>query len=310
MWGISYWAVPIFSGLVWMAMLIAMLTTWSSQGSPHYPSMDPSQKIAYISDIGAQGLKPLFITMSAITVISFDLAFVFERYLRHTGKLAPNTSIWQKLYSWLSILFAIVGAAGLILLSIFDTLHHPKLHNGFLVLFIGGYIISAIFICWEYQRLGIHFRQHSILRYSFWVKLTFILLEVALAIAFGVTQRQKSYNAAAVLEWVIAFIYFIYVLSFFMDFMPAIRSKGHQSRETEMNMADQESGARYGMRGHNDANGERYYGNGATTVPLNGYNTNSSTNGNTYANGNGLEAQNGNAYVKPVGPAHLPSRNY
>lgn len=49
MWGISYWAVPIFSSLVWLAMLIAMLTTWSAQGSPHYPSMDPGQRIAYIS---------------------------------------------------------------------------------------------------------------------------------------------------------------------------------------------------------------------------------------------------------------------
>jgi hypothetical protein len=49
MWFISYWAVPIFSSLVWLAMLIAMLTTWTTQGSPHYPSMDPNQHIAYIS---------------------------------------------------------------------------------------------------------------------------------------------------------------------------------------------------------------------------------------------------------------------
>jgi hypothetical protein len=47
----------------------------------------------------------------------------------------------------------------------------------------GGYIISAIFICWEYQRLGIHYRQHRILRISFWIKLFFILFEVALAIS-------------------------------------------------------------------------------------------------------------------------------
>jgi len=254
--------------------------------------MDPNQKIAYISDIGAEGLKPLFIAMSSVTVVSFDLAFILERYLRHTGKLARNTSNWQKLYSILSIVFAIAGAAGLILLSIFDTLRHPNLHDGFLVLFIGGYIISAIFICWEYQRLGIHFREHSILRYSFWVKLAFILLEVALAIAFGVTQHKKMWNAAAVLEWVIAFIFFFYVLSFFMDFMPAVRSKNHQSHETEMNMADEESGQRHGMRGHEGPNGERYYREGE--VPLNG-----NTNGNT------------NGYAKPVGePAPLPSRNF
>ena len=45
-----------------------------------------------------------------------------------------------------------------------------------------GYLISAIFICAEFQRLGIHHRQHRVLRSSFWMKLFFILIEVALAI--------------------------------------------------------------------------------------------------------------------------------
>lgn len=45
-----------------------------------------------------------------------------------------------------------------------------------------GYIISAIFACAEYQRLGIHFRQYRVLRASFWIKLAFIFVEIALAI--------------------------------------------------------------------------------------------------------------------------------
>jgi len=307
MWGLSYWAVPLFSSLVWMSMLVAMLTTWSSQGMPRYASMDPKQHIAYISDVGAQGLKPLFIAMSTVTVVSFDAAFILERYLRHTGKLAPNTSIWQKIYSTLSIIFAIAGAAGLILLSIFDTLRHSRLHDIFLIVFMGGYILSAIFICWEYQRLGIHFRQHSILRYSFWVKLTFILVELALAIAFGVTQKKKMWNTAAVLEWVIAFIFFFYVLSFFMDFMPAVRSKNHQSHETEMNMADQEAGMTT-RRGDGAVHGERDYRGGAPTAPSNGY----ATNGNGYANFNGhiAEGSTDDMYQKPVGAPPPVSRNF
>jgi hypothetical protein len=32
---------------------------------------------------------------------------------------------------------------------------HPNLHDIFLVLFLGGYMVSAVFVCWEYQRLGI-----------------------------------------------------------------------------------------------------------------------------------------------------------
>lgn len=117
--------------------------------------MEPTQSIAYISDVGAQKLKPLFITGCVVTTIFLDLSFLSDRWLRHRGRLVPNTTIGEKVLSGLTIVFAIIGTAGLILLSIFDTLRHPRLHDIFLLLFIAGYIISAIFICAEYQRLGV-----------------------------------------------------------------------------------------------------------------------------------------------------------
>ena len=209
-------------------MLLAMLITWLVEKSPHYASMSENQRIAYISDIGAQGLKPLFITGSVITTIFLDASLLTDRYLRHTGRLAKNTSPSEKILSGLAILFAFAGTAGLILLSIFDTLRHPHLHDGFLLLFIAGYLISAIFICAEYQRLGVHFRQHRVLRLSFWFKLIFILVEIALAIVFGVcTFRGKVSgtvkNIGAVFEWVIALVFTGYVLTFLIDLAPAVR---------------------------------------------------------------------------------------
>lgn len=116
--------------------LLAMIIVWLAEGKPHYPSMEPGQHIAYISDIGAQGLKPLFIAGSAVTVVVFDLTFISERWLRHKGRLAHNTSKLQKFFSVCAILAAIVGAAGLILLSCFDTLRHPNLHDAFLAVFM------------------------------------------------------------------------------------------------------------------------------------------------------------------------------
>jgi uncharacterized membrane protein YqjE len=71
-----------------------------------------------------------------------------------------NTSITQKVLAGLSILAAIVGTVGLICLSIFDTYRHNRLHNTFLACFIIGYVVSAIFICAEYQRLGIRKSTH------------------------------------------------------------------------------------------------------------------------------------------------------
>lgn len=183
-----------------------------------------------------------------VTVVFLDLAFLAERWLRHAGQLVPNKGRFDKACAIGSIFFSIAGALGLILLSCFDTLRHPNKHDGFLAMFLAGYIISAILICAEYLRLGIFYRsQHRILFASFVMKATFIVVEIALAIAFGVTGRHKNQrNVSSVLEWgmsmssplfvysiqlltlaVIAFIFTGYVLSFVVDLLPSVRTRRH-----------------------------------------------------------------------------------
>lgn len=225
-------------------MLLALFIHWEATGHPHYPSMEPGQRIAFISDTGAYKLKPLFIAGSVVSTVFLDLAFVSERWLRHTGKLARNNHTSQKILSVCSIIAALAGTAGLILLSIFDTYNYPLRHNGFLLLFLAGYIISAIFLCAEYQRLGIHYRQHRILRISFWVKLVFIIIEVLLAIPFGVlSSKGGTYeNPAAIIEWVIALIFAFYVLSFVIDLLPSVRTKNHVPQGLKDRMREQEMG--------------------------------------------------------------------
>lgn len=224
---IAYWIFPAFSSIVWLAMLLGLLLNWTSEGSPHLPSMEAGQTIAYISDTGAYSLKPLFIAGSVVTVVCLDIGFLAERWLRHTGRLSKNTSRTQKALSLLSILFALIGAAGLILLSIQDTYHHPRVHDVGLGLFILGYIVSAIFLCAEKQRLGIHYREHRILAISFWIKLFFIFTEVILAIVFISTTSTHNRNVAAVFEWVIALIFTFYDLSFVLDLLPSVRTNKH-----------------------------------------------------------------------------------
>ena len=140
----------------------------------------------------------------------------------------------------------------------------------------GGYIVSAIFICAEYQRLGIHHREHRHLRISFWIKLAFIFVELGLAIAFGVLGDKELYNAAAGTEWTISFIYTFYVWSFAIDFIPAVIYKDgfgnkFESRETEVEMAtgmEQEARDR-GYPG-GVAQEQQAYSNG-TAINGNGY---------------------------------------
>ena len=68
-----------------------MLITYLAEGRPHYVSEDGN--IAYISDVGADILKPLFVTGCAITGFGFFLSLVIERWLRHSGRYALQLKV-------------------------------------------------------------------------------------------------------------------------------------------------------------------------------------------------------------------------
>jgi len=204
-----------------------MLVTWLVEHSPHYVSMSSDQKIAYISDVGADILKPLFIVGSCVTAVTFLLTLTAERWLRYSGRIVPNETWHQVLLSAIALLGAIAGSAGLILLSIFDTKRHPTLHDKFLALFAAGILVSAIGTVLEFWRLGMHNRGTRALRISFWMKLAFFVVELGLAIAFGVTMQSsqgKLQNVAAILEWVLAIMFTPYLISFVFDLLPATRT--------------------------------------------------------------------------------------
>lgn len=48
--------------------------------------MSPGQTIAYISDVAADVLKPLFVAGCAVTAVGFVLGLGVERWARHEGR--------------------------------------------------------------------------------------------------------------------------------------------------------------------------------------------------------------------------------
>jgi hypothetical protein len=97
--------------------------------------------------------------------------------------------------------------------------------------FSAGYVISAILVCIEYLRIGIFYRrEHRVLLVSFFIKLAFVIIELALAIGFGVcigSNQSSKQNPGAVLEWTISFVFTGYVLSFVVDLLPSVRTRNH-----------------------------------------------------------------------------------
>ncbi|RPA92185.1 hypothetical protein L873DRAFT_1710988 [Choiromyces venosus 120613-1] len=225
-----YWIMPLICAGVWFSMLWAMMITWLAQGQPIYASMNRGQNIAYISDIGANVLKPLFVTGCSITAVGFVFSLAFMRRNHALKSRLENTM------DWLALATGSLGAVSLIFLSVFDTQRHVSLHRLFLFLFMLGVVLSAIFTTVEYWRLGRTYTEHPILKKSYWIKTGIIVIEVALSVAFGTTMYKKKANVAAVLEWLVAFFFTFYVLSFFYDLRPKARTKEEIRREAKREM--------------------------------------------------------------------------
>lgn len=86
-----------------------------------------------ISDIGASGLKPLFIAICSVTALGLALSLALERWLRHAGRLLPNMRRRERVFAGLAIIGGTMGGVCLILLSVFDTARHETAHRVFLV---------------------------------------------------------------------------------------------------------------------------------------------------------------------------------
>ncbi|TRM70351.1 Frag1/DRAM/Sfk1 [Schizophyllum amplum] len=205
---------PLAAAFAWFATLWALLITWLASGRPHYVSQDGN--IAYISDVGADILKPLFIVGCCFTGIGFVLSLVAERWLRHSGRLVPNMRKREKVFSILAILGSVIGGAGLILLSIFDTKRHTTLHRLFLLIFIVGVALSAIFTIVEFRWLAKDLPYLRKIKMSYMIKSVLATVLIVLAIAFGITLYYYN-DVGAILEWTISFLYTFYLLTFFFD---------------------------------------------------------------------------------------------
>ncbi|KAJ5976986.1 hypothetical protein N7501_000328 [Penicillium viridicatum] len=218
------WVLPAIAASTWLAMLLAMLGHWTMIGEPRYGLMKPGQNIPFISDIGAQELKPLFMIGSITTVLLINLSFY---------KHVQNKSYISKLCTHGSFFFTVVGSTGLIMLSVLDNIAHHFMHDVCVTIFIVGFLLSAALMCLDYIYLGIaHALREPMLMTSFVIKSSFIVVELALIIVFRVTEHThyQHNNTAATLEWVIAFVFTGYILSLIVDLMPSAQRNLHNPK--------------------------------------------------------------------------------
>ena len=213
---------PSFSTLLTppLGTILGLLIPWLLQSRPRLASFDPDQTVAFISDLGAFQLKPLFIAGAIATSVLYVLTLLADRFLRH--RRAPRTAtIGEKLLTVLAIGGAAVGGAGLSLLSIFDDFNFKDTHDKLLVVFIGGNLISAAALVMEYMLVARHWHrtaaEERTARMSFGMKLVYFLLEIVATAAFAAERVANNINVAGVLEYVNAALFAWFIFSFVMD---------------------------------------------------------------------------------------------
>ncbi|KUL84231.1 hypothetical protein ZTR_06928 [Talaromyces verruculosus] len=183
------WAfiIPTITVASWLAMLGALLGSWFTSGQPRYISEEDTQTIAFISDIGAQHLKPVFIACTSIAMITYIISLMFYFYhmspdrmplssrsgsiiransLPSIYSVPPPSSLasryqhqHQQEKKWhqslvfqigiplLSIFFSLVGATNLVLLTIFDTARYTSAHQLLLPTSISAHILGCLILC-------------------------------------------------------------------------------------------------------------------------------------------------------------------
>ncbi|PRP84833.1 hypothetical protein PROFUN_07487 [Planoprotostelium fungivorum] len=238
------WA-PVISLLVWFATLTALLIWWLAEGHPQY--MEDEATIVFISDIGAAH-KQLFIPGCAVTATFYVLSLLAERYLRHKSRIPKGARRRERNFAIVSIVACIIAAFGLLFLSIFDAFNHSTAHWILTIVFVVGVAISALFQSLQVFCIKKGHPDRAHLRRNTIFKLVIVSVAIVLAIAFGIlyaickgdagvtdrTYCNGTTSTAAVLEWTIAYLFDIYLLTLVLDLYPSIKTSiGYGSRHPE-----------------------------------------------------------------------------
>lgn len=233
---IHYYLIPLIAVVVWWGMLIALLLAWSLQGKPMYNFMDTTQHPVYISDVGATNLQPLFIACTGFQLIFFVGSLLMEYILRTRKKLQPYVSNKQPWFAIVSIICALIGQLGILMVSIFNTNKFHTVHITMVAVFIFfvfwacffNFLNSFIFGNFP-QRLhpnhekvifGKH-RWSNLYMVSFVFKLIWLISAVILAVFFGYYMKVGKDSNSASFEWTISFWYGLLLIFWAIDLFPS-----------------------------------------------------------------------------------------
>ena len=211
--------LPIITSAAWLTTLSTLFIYWLAQGRPRYPAQS-NPYVAFISDIGAFVLQPLFIaggTITAITLLGTILCvhLVFHWEYGYNHRVKPQR--YKKVFSILACLFQGISCPCQICLTVFDNKSYPRIHRMLFLGAFGGTALSAVCtivvfrgeMWWEEQAEELKTRRQSVVAST-----TIFGIEFCMGIAFTILLYLKFYRISGILEWVMAFLFTFYFCAF------------------------------------------------------------------------------------------------
>ncbi|CAN8096407.1 unnamed protein product [Discula destructiva] len=150
------WIFPILSGCIFLATQLGLILYWVNVAdeTTAYATMHKGQTVPYLSDIGANEMKPLFITGFTRSALFFSLGLTIDRWA--VALSLPKSSItkWQRVRSIMMVVVVWVGSAFLVVMTCLDTSGTRGIHTIFLFVFFFKYAGLAVTFCVEMLRHG------------------------------------------------------------------------------------------------------------------------------------------------------------
>ncbi|KAF2835015.1 hypothetical protein M501DRAFT_477228 [Patellaria atrata CBS 101060] len=232
------WLFPFVSGASWLLTLTALLITWIAKGMPRYPHQT-NPYVAFISNIAAFQLKPVFFIGSTIT----GFAFIGTIYSVHWARYDPrmygiDDARWKKTISLTSVMAGTIAGISLSLLSAMDTFRYHKKHRILLMICFGGLFVTCLCTAVVYFDQILTPSPFKRLRTYCMISTVLVLCQVGIGVSFIALLYEGYYRIAGCLEWTETFLGGFYVLTF-IGFVAA-PEEGINNREREALLQSQE----------------------------------------------------------------------
>ncbi|ORY54167.1 Frag1/DRAM/Sfk1 family-domain-containing protein [Leucosporidium creatinivorum] len=227
--------LPVVATVAWLLTLLLLLFSWLYLDHRRLYKWYLGG-MPYISDVGAVH-KSFFRWGCSVTAIFYAASLGAERWLRARRVLSEAT---EERWLWiavgvLDVLVGTLGAAALVLLSIYDAFDHPKLHSLFMSSFIIAVGVSGTLQTVEVEHLMHEHPDRKDLLDATYLKWIFLSIAVLCGGGFWIMyyicdgdatkggECWRVTTASAVLEWAACFMCDAYLATLILDVWPAYR---------------------------------------------------------------------------------------